>query len=1006
MAPKKRPSASIDHPPSDVSIRLECDRALVTLQRGNHIKALKLIKESISHHSSDNISNHGSAILHRSLGDIHFKTAALIGDSNTKRKHLNHAAEAARQALAFSKKSFDQESRIAFMTQELKKLIEKCNNVGDGNSEKQDIENAGNGFLIDTNEDIVTLHEKRKEVESRVMAARLLQEKKLATFGSCSLENTVKKRRKYAIPKRIPLDVNRVTQIKGYWKETMTGEMKRGLLRVGIEDLKAHFINNKLAKDFLKEAIDFAKEHKKWKFWVCCCCGDRSLDSVSNMRHLHSEHIGSLSTVLEANVPEIADDECVAMVKNGVWKPVDIAASVKIMENQSRFETCDADSDSAVDGIDDTQNCHSAGTEYDPQVFITREIDKFQRWPLCEDSKRTELLERIHEALESLLKKRCLAESHCNELITFTMDMMSNRIQVAQIDYYDLDATLLFICFLEASDLEIFLRFLEELANSCGLSCLSWKNALDDELKGSQEFTSKERIVFSSDFSHLFLDERLLREELIPTTYQDAIADDGTAVSSASEIRESDDLPDSDAFINWLLTAGPAIGEQLEAWASLREVGRTQAIELFKILQMEFNCLHNTLKTKRGNDLCSEVLENFKGGLHQENKKSEQISLHDPQISYECCLSKLQKDLEKNADPRIEAFESALINSKLKTVSKTLKGQSDCTCIEKRILMFQGQLGKEIYILDAKILAIKEVMRQTELKLGVVSTYDYRSIMVHLLKSFMQAQPEDIFDKDANEKSEAATEALLEELALDSQTDMDRGCGSVGKSKFKKKKKNRQKAKNIKLAVPPVFQETSGSEEHLPFYEDKAQQTHDESCQIPEIDIRVSTSDELGQPQEERLSLEERMLAEALECQKKFENEAQLKVDHAEENKKTGEAIEEDVKEISAPVVYSKNEEGNGSSEQQLLEQFVSSSSICFGSIRFMKMGYTKNSWKEWASNEHQEDADDDEDTEQNSHFDVPSTSHTDWQRSIETRLHGLQLEMQQLREELRKSFE
>ncbi|KAB1222813.1 hypothetical protein CJ030_MR2G022304 [Morella rubra] len=88
MAPKKRPSASIDRPPSDVSI-----------------KALKLIKESISHHSRDNISNHGSAILYRSLGDIHIKTAALIGDSNKKCKHLNHAAEAARQALAFFKKS-------------------------------------------------------------------------------------------------------------------------------------------------------------------------------------------------------------------------------------------------------------------------------------------------------------------------------------------------------------------------------------------------------------------------------------------------------------------------------------------------------------------------------------------------------------------------------------------------------------------------------------------------------------------------------------------------------------------------------------------------------------------------------------------------------------------------------------------------------------------------------------------------------------------------------------
>ncbi|KAB1222864.1 hypothetical protein CJ030_MR2G018630 [Morella rubra] len=459
--------------------------------------------------------------------------------------------------------------------------------------------------------------------------------------------------------------------------------------------------------------------------------------------------MGSLSTELEAIVPEVADDECVAMVKN--------------------------DSDSADDGIDDTQDCHSSGTEMIPS-FINREIEKFQRWPLCDD-------------------------------------------------------------------------ILGRTGYSCGLSCLSGKNTLDDEeLKGYQEFCSKERIVFSCDFSRLFLDERLLSEELIPTTYQDAIADDGTAN----------------------------------------------------------------------------------------------------------------------------------------------------------------------LILDARILAIKEVMRQTELKLGLVSTYDYRSIMVHLLKSFMQAQLEDIFDKDAKEKSEAATEALLEELALDSQTDMDRGCGNVGKSKFKKKKKNRQKAKNIK--------ETSGSTEHLPFYEDKAEQTHEESYQLPEIDHidRVSTTDELEQPQEE-LSLEERMLAEALECQRKFENEAQLKVDHAEENKKTGEAIGrgckrdqcacrilkkrgsiplmgeaidlakenkkmvavgEDVKDqiSTVPDVYSENEEaGNGSSEQRLLEQFVSSSSIIVGSMPLMMMGYPKSFWsyvKAANRNVDEEDADDGEDTEQNSHFDVPSSLH------------------------------
>jgi hypothetical protein len=36
------------------------------------------------------------------------------------------------------------------------------------------------------------------------------------------------------------------------------------------------------------------------------------------------------------------------------------------------------------------------------------------------------------------------------------------------------------------------------------------------------------------------------------------------------------------------------------------------------------------------------------------------------------------------------------------------------------------------------MLVRKAIMRQIELKLGVASAYDYRPIMVHLLKSFMQ----------------------------------------------------------------------------------------------------------------------------------------------------------------------------------------------------------------------------------------------------------------------------
>ncbi|KAB1222861.1 hypothetical protein CJ030_MR2G018633 [Morella rubra] len=728
----------------------------------------------------------------------------------------------------------------------------------------------------------MALHERRKEVESRVIAARLLQEKKLAAFESCSQDNTIHGRRKYG------KEVSKVTQIKSYWKETMSGENKRGLLKVRIEDLKAHFSKNKLAKDVLKEAIDFAMEQKKWKFCACCCCGHRSLDNDSNIGHLKSEHdMGSLSAMFEAYVPQVADDDCVDMVENGVWKPVDTVASIQIMEIPSRFESCDAvDSDSADKGIDNTQDCRSIVQENDPEVLLT-EIDKFQRWPLCDDSKRTELLQRIHGALQFLLRNRCLSARHVDEVISFTIEMMITRIPFEHIDNEDLNATLLFTCFLEeAPHLESILEFLEELATSCGLGGLSGDHILDDKLRGPQEFCAKVRIVISADFSCLFLDERLLSEELLPTSFEDATADDGTALTSAVEIRESDNLPDGDAFVNWLMT-GPPIREQLEAWASLKETGRTKGRELLKILEMEFNYLQRTIKTKRAHELYGELVEYSKGIFHQDYQKREKISHEFDPESSEPLLWKLQKDLEANGDPMIDIIDLETINSKFTLISDIFKeGQADSAYREERIQWLQGQLIKSVGILilaayyamisllrfersvseclschllrprlslqlvikycckenkflicllmlvdfqlkmgccrmdlrdpnvllwmtrvsnatkvnvhyfftwleplntvkyffpcshsslhrasyscplseylpssvlqhhklDARILAIMAIMRQTEQKLGVVSSYDYRSIMVHLLKSFMQAQVEHMFDKDTNEE--------------------------------------------------------------------------------------------------------------------------------------------------------------------------------------------------------------------------------------------------------------
>ncbi|XP_059436579.1 uncharacterized protein LOC132169580 [Corylus avellana] len=657
MAPKKSPSASTNPPLSDdFSIKHECGRAVASLQSGNHTEALKLIKDSISRHSgrNNNDNSYNSAILHHTCAAIHFKTASLLGDSNTKQEHLNNAADSAREALAFSPNSISlplsyaqvlfvlatldgkngyqevineceraliiedpvdplkdsffqeeefqgssQEFRIENVKQELRKLIAKCKNVGYEN------------INMETIKDVL---ERVKKVEAYIVATRLLQQRNLSTFGLPSQDDTDEDRGKYG----------NLESVMTYWKNAMSVEKKLGLLKVSIKELTAHFSKNTLAKVVLKEAVEFAKEEKKWIFWVCCCCGERFGDCELSMEHLKGEHMENLSETLQAHIPKEVGDEWIKMIENGVWKPVDLPASVRIIENESRFG----------DRID---------KEGDPEVFLI-EIDENQKWPLCEDSERRGILERIRGMLELFLRNKCFAVGHLEKLMRNTLQVLKTHIPESQIENHGLDKTLLCICFLDAPWLWKALEFLETLAFSCGLNNIAEESVLDSD----QAFCVKERIVFSSNFSCLLLDERLLRGELIPSTYQDAIADDGTAVTSAVDVRQNAELTDGVAFVNWLLT-GPAIGDRLQAWASLRETRNNQVMELFKILEMEFKHLQKMCWRKHGRMLCWKVLWELESICDEEQKKREQSSEPDPR-SHASLLSKLRRHVDAVED--------------------------------------------------------------------------------------------------------------------------------------------------------------------------------------------------------------------------------------------------------------------------------------------------------------------------------------------------------------------
>ncbi|KAK8690672.1 hypothetical protein V6N13_074203 [Hibiscus sabdariffa] len=111
--------------------------------------------------------------------------------------------------------------------------------------------------------------------------------------------------------------------------------MKKDLLRIRISDLKAYFglLKDGLASEVLLEALAFAEVNKTWKFWVCCRCSEKFVDSESHMQNVVQEYMGNLIPKMQSILPQSVDNEWIEMLLNCSWDPLDISAVVKMIGN-------------------------------------------------------------------------------------------------------------------------------------------------------------------------------------------------------------------------------------------------------------------------------------------------------------------------------------------------------------------------------------------------------------------------------------------------------------------------------------------------------------------------------------------------------------------------------------------------------------------------------------------------------------------------------------------------
>lgn len=782
---------------SDV-IKEECEKALLAFRRGNHTKALRLMKEACARHKDS------SALLHRVHGTIFVKVAGLIDDQNVKSRHLRNAIESARKAVSMSpdsveftyfyanllydtasdSKAYEEvvheceralaienpidpameslqdlsqqklvtaEERIAHVHQDIRSLIQKANissismwmkNLGNGAS-------TGVGGVGDDKIRLIpmrklsddpmeirlvqsakrpneikkaskTPEERRKEIEVRVAAARLMQQKnsnptmqkqsqnedeQLNTVDALSTTNNstshrVGERRKMNSGRKHVSSTDRMDKVSSYWN-SMSSENKKKFLEVKVQDLQMQHAGSKdtLANDLLSEALSFVKPNQTWKFWVCCRCREKFTDVDTHLQHVENEHVGILTSKLQSVLPQEVDSDCVDKIVNDNWKPIDAYGAAKMLEDErfryqsfTDFDYDDGSKDreslfdywSAKESKADDDFCSGLSLgkreNYHSDFDIIRVDNDFsRRWPLSDDSERQKLLERIHGIFQLLARNKCLSSGHLNKLIQFTMDELQGLPYSSQLMKVGLDQSPLCICFLEASHLRKVLKFLQDLSHSCGLGRYAENNIIiDDTLIVSQGNESLNNIVLSCDATTLHLDHRLFCNK-----------DASENCDPADDI----DKVDTNILVSWLFS-GMSSGDQLVSWTISRDEKTQQGLENLQMLEKDFYLLQNMCERKCEHLNYEEALHTVENLCLEEFKKREHASTVTVTAnSYDTILRKRREDLvERESDTvfnesRLEMDaisnilkESQSLNSNQFGYDKTLTGTTSRLC--------------------------------------------------------------------------------------------------------------------------------------------------------------------------------------------------------------------------------------------------------------------------------------------------------------------------------------
>lgn len=552
---------------------------------------------------------------------------------------------------------------------------------------------------------VKTPEERRQEIEVRVAAARLLQQR--AELPSISVSESQEEtetekplqlrsdRRKSGGSSSRRLvktssSEDRVERVRPFWHAADIRK-REALLEVLVAELKEHVGSpkNNPSMQALAEALKFAEEKKTWRFWACCECGERLTEYQSLIHHLTHEHIVPLPQKLQDVLPQELDQNWAVLLLEDDFGPVDGPEAVRMLiENAQSDNPSDktAPSDSLIVVTTDSEphsNDKSEGipTESLPEdpsnqidtecngdmpakdmVRSTTEMHPYEL-PVVENEERRKLLEKVYSLCRELIRNKCLANEHVVEIIQFATGKIQSMVPDPTM-HYEFDQSPVFIRFLDPLPLWHIHKYLMELALACGLHSAD-STSPQSTTEGRDEEIIQDRLFLNEDFTMLLLDEQVLHEfpeESVPAemkveegdTKKLLMNEKGDACSRPQLplMKSRDGETHADLQLAWIY-GSMEYEYSPSGWKQFREQQAVQGREALKLLKKELHHRQGLCEKKlelMGYEEALNIAENL---CVQESRKATD---NECQKTYEMVLKQRHQEL-------VEARMSGLSDS-------------------------------------------------------------------------------------------------------------------------------------------------------------------------------------------------------------------------------------------------------------------------------------------------------------------------------------------------------